>query len=140
MGTPEIRKVVLLNANIETVWAAVATSEGINSWFMPNDFKPEEGFGFTIESPFGPTPCKVQKIDEPNHLQISWGEADWVVSFDLKDLGEKTEFTLVHFGWGEPDEKIQGLGPDMTNLEVRNVMDMGWDGLLNNGLRNVVEK
>lgn len=140
MGTSEIRKVVLLNANIEKVWAAVATSEGINSWFMPNDFKPEEGFDFTIQSPFGPTSCKVLKIDEPNQVLITWGEADWVVSFDIKDLGEKTEFTLVHSGWGEPDEKIQGLGPDMTNLQIRNIMDIGWDGLLTNGLRSVVEK
>lgn len=139
MSTPEIRKVVKLNATIEKVWNAVATSEGINSWFMPNDFKPEEGSVFTIQSPFGPTSCKVLKLEEPYQMVITWGDAGWEVSFELKDIGNETELTLIHSGWGQPDEKIQGPGPDMTNLQIRNTMDMGWEGLLNNGLRNVVE-
>ncbi|RXJ04319.1 SRPBCC domain-containing protein [Anaerobacillus alkaliphilus] len=140
MTTPDIRKVVLLNASIEKVWNSVATSEGISSWFMENDFKPEEGFEFTIHSPFGPTSCKVLKVEEPNHVGITWGEAGWEVSFDLKQVEDQTELTMVHSGWGAPDEKIQGPGPDMTNLQIRTTMDMGWDGLLNNGLRNAVEK
>ncbi len=140
MGTPEIRKEITLNANIHQVWNAVATPEGIRSWFMENDFQPTEGHEFTIQSPFGPTACKVVKIEEPNEVVLTWGEAGWVVSFELKDLGDgKTEVTLVHSGWGAPDEKIPGPGPDMTNLQIRNTMDMGWEGLLNNGLRNVVE-
>jgi uncharacterized protein YndB with AHSA1/START domain len=139
MGTPDIRKNLILNAPIQKVWAAVATSKGINSWFMPNNFQPEEGFEFTIHSPFGPTSCKVLKVDEPKQVVITWGEAGWEVSFDLKDLGDKTELTLVHSGWGEPDEKVQGPGPDMTNLQIRNTMDLGWDGLFNNNLRSVVE-
>lgn len=139
MGTPDIRKNIVLNAPVEKVWNAVATSEGINSWFMPNDFQPEEGYVFTIQSPFGPTSCKVLKVDATNQVVITWGEAGWEVSFELKDLGDKTELTLVHSGWGEPNEKVQGPGPDMTNLQIRTTMDMGWEGLLNNGLRNAVE-
>ncbi|MCT8138360.1 SRPBCC domain-containing protein [Anaerobacillus sp. CMMVII] len=139
MSTPDIRKVIVLNAPIQKVWKTVATSEGIQSWFMENDFKPEEGFIFSIQSPFGPTSCKVLKVDEPNEVVITWGEAGWVVSFELKEQGEQTEFTLVHSGWGAPDEKVQGPGPDMTNLQIRTTMDMGWDGILNNGLRNAVE-
>lgn len=140
MGTPDIQKNVTLHAPIEKVWNAVATKEGIGSWFMENDFQPVEGHIFTIQSPFGPTACKVVKIDEPNEVVISWGEAGWIVSFTLKTVGDTTELTLVHGGWGAPDEKIQGPGPDMTNMQIRMTMDMGWDGLLNNGLRNAVEK
>ncbi len=140
MSTPDIRKVVLLNAPIEKVWNAVATSEGIGSWFMQNDFQAEEGFEFTIHSPFGPQTCKVLKIEKPKQVAITWGTAGWEVSFELKEVDNQTELTMVHSGWGPADEKIQGPGPDMTNLQIRTTMDMGWEGLLNNGLRNAVEK
>ena len=64
---------------------------------MPNDFVLEVGHEFHVQSPFGPSPCKVLEIDEPNHLSFSWDTDGWVVSFDLKDLGDnKTEFTLIH--------------------------------------------
>lgn len=140
MTTQDIHKKIVLNAPIEKVWETVATSEGIGSWFMENDFQAEEGFVFTIHSPFGPTSCKVLKVDKPNQVVISWGEAGWQVTFELKeDLGGKTELTVVHSGWGPADEKIQGLGPDMTNGQIRMTMDMGWESLLNNNLRNVVE-
>ncbi|MBD8070193.1 SRPBCC family protein [Bacillus sp. PS06] len=138
-GTPEIRKNVVFNAKIEKVWSAVATPEGINSWFMPNDFKPELGYEFTIQSPFGPTPCKVTELDPPTHLTFSWGVAGWVVSFELKDLGDKTEFTLIHAGWGEPNEIIPGPGPGKTHAEIRDTMNNGWESIVNIRLREVVE-
>lgn len=36
---PDIRQTLVLNAPIQKVWDAVATSEGIAAWFMPNDFR-----------------------------------------------------------------------------------------------------
>ena len=64
---------------------------------MPNDFVLEVGHEFHVQSPFGPSPCKVLEIDEPNHLSFSWDTDGWIVSFNLKDLGDnKTEFTLIH--------------------------------------------
>ena len=137
--TPEIRKNVVFNANIEKVWSKVATSEGIDSWFMPNDFKQEIGYEFTIQSPFGPSPCKVLELDPPNLLRFSWGQAGWEVTFELKDLGNKTEFTLIHSGWGEPEEILPGPGPAQTNSEIRNRMDNGWESIVNDNLRKVVE-
>ncbi|OIJ11237.1 polyketide cyclase [Anaerobacillus alkalilacustris] len=138
--TLDIGKSIVFEANIQKVWDVVATTEGINSWFMPNDFKQELGSEFTIQSPFGPTLCKVMELDPPNELTFFWGEAGWKVSFKLKDLGDKTEFTLTHTGWSEPDEIIPGPGPKQTNAEIRNRMNNGWDTIVYEGLRKVVEK
>lgn len=134
---PSIRKTAVFNAPIDKVWAAVATSEGIASWFMPNDFEQKNGHEFTIQSPFGPSPCKVLELNPPHGLSFSWGEFGWQVSFELKSLDDKTEFTLIHSGWGEPDEIIPG--PSETNSVIRNRMDNGWDPLVNDSLRKVVE-
>ncbi|MBB5322950.1 uncharacterized protein YndB with AHSA1/START domain [Anoxybacillus tepidamans] len=35
---PDIRQTVVFRALIQKVWQAVATSEGLAAWFMPNDF------------------------------------------------------------------------------------------------------
>ncbi|MBU8907614.1 SRPBCC family protein [Desertibacillus haloalkaliphilus] len=136
--TPEIRKQIVYNADVETVWNAVATAEGIESWFMANDFQPEVGATFTLQSPFGPSPCQVTELQSPTHLSFSWGEAGWQLTFELEDVDGKAQLTLIHAGWGKPDEIIPG--PSQTNLEVRNRMSGGWDSLLEKDLRSVVER
>ncbi len=138
--TPDIRKNIVFSATIEKVWNAVATSEGIDAWFMPNDFKQELGFEFKLESPFGPSPCKVLELEPPNKLTFSWDKFGWKVSFELKDLGDKTGFTLIHSGWGVPVEVVPGPGPDQTHSEIRDRMNNGWDSLVYEHLRKVVEE
>ncbi|OYD07460.1 SRPBCC family protein [Paludifilum halophilum] len=133
---PDIRKTVLFHAPIQKVWEAVSTSEGIVAWFMPNDFKPEVGHKFTLQSPFGPSPCKVLELDPPYRLSFSW-DSGWYVSFELKERDGKTEFTLTHSGWGKPDEIIPG--PSETHSVIRNRMDYGWESIVNEKLRQVVE-
>jgi uncharacterized protein YndB with AHSA1/START domain len=134
---PDIRKTAVFNAPIQKVWEAVATSEGIAAWFMPNDFEPKVGHEFTLQTPFGPSPCKVLELDPPHHLSFSWDTFGWRVSFELKELDGKTEFTLIHSGWGEPDEIIPKSGE--THSVIRNRMDNGWEALVNEKLRKVVE-
>lgn len=59
----EIKKSVILNESKDKVWDAIATSEGIAGWWMPNDFVAEEGKDFTLQAGnFGDSPCKVTKI------------------------------------------------------------------------------
>ncbi|RBP95800.1 uncharacterized protein YndB with AHSA1/START domain [Cytobacillus firmus] len=124
----DIKQTVLLNAPIEKVWKKVSTAEGIEAWFMPNDFKAELGYEFHIQSPFGPSPCKVTELDEPNRLSFKWDTDGWFVSFLLKDLGGKTEFTLIHGGWKQSDELVEKAQAESAVIRER--MSQGWTGIL----------
>lgn len=122
---PDIRKTMVLNAPIQKVWDAVATSEGIAAWFMPNDFQPEDGYEFHLNAgPFGMSPCKVTQIDPPNRLSFRWGK-DWTLTFELAELDGKTQFTLIHSGWDA--DKTTEFG--QPHSAVRENMSQGWDGL-----------
>jgi len=126
---PEIRKTMILNAPIEKVWKAVATSEGIGAWWMPNTFEPILGHQFVLHTgQFGDSPCKVTELDAPNRLAFDWDE-DWHVSFELKELeDEKTEFTLIHSGWDPEKHKV-----------IRGIMDGGWEKIVKEKLPAYIE-
>ncbi|MFM9278704.1 SRPBCC family protein [Paenibacillus jiagnxiensis] len=133
---PEIRKTVILNASIEKVWKAVATSEGITAWWMPNTFEPVEGHEFILHAgPFGDSPCKVTEIDPPHRVSFKWGK-DWQLTFELSELDNgKTEFTLIHSGWDEAQATEFG----QPHSVVRGVMDGGWENIVKNKLVEYVE-
>jgi len=123
---PDIRQTLLLKAPIGKVWDAVATSEGIAAWFMPNDFKPEVGYEFHLEAgPYGRSPCKVTVIDPPNRLSFNWG-ADWTLTFELEERDGQTEFTLIHSGWDA--DKVTEFGQAHTMIRER--MSGGWVGIV----------
>ena len=131
---PDIRQTQVLNAPIAKVWDAVATSEGIAAWFMPNNFQPFVGCEFHLEAgPFGQSPCRVTELDPPNRLSFSWGK-DWSLTFELVERDGGTEFTLIHSGWDA--DKVTEFGQPHT--EVRGNMDHGWSGLMAK-LRRFVE-
>ncbi|UJF34054.1 SRPBCC family protein [Paenibacillus hexagrammi] len=122
----DIRKTLILNASIQKVWSAVATSEGIAAWFMPNDFQPEVGYEFHLEAGnFGKSPCKVTELDPPNRLSFKWGK-DWTLTFELVALEGKTEFTLIHSGWNA--DMVTEFG--QPHSVVRGHMDQGWTGIV----------
>lgn len=122
---PDIRRTFLFNANIRKVWDAVATAEGLEAWFMPSNFQPILGYEFQLNAgPWGMSPCKVTEIDPPNRLSFRWGE-EWTLSFELADKDGKTEFTLIHSGWGA--DKATEFG--QSHSQVRERMDQGWAGL-----------
>lgn len=124
---PDIRHTLVLKAAIQKVWSAVATSEGMTAWFMPNNFQPIDGYEFEINAgPFGMSPCKVTEIDPPNRLSFRWGK-DWTLTFELTDLGGKTEFTVIHSGWSAD----QVTEFNELHTIVRDRMDQGWAGLVN---------
>ncbi len=121
MAVETIRHSSLFNAPLQKVWKAVASSEGISAWFMPNDFEPEMGHEFSLHTPYGISPCRVTELDPPNRLSFTWGE-DWHVTFELKELEGKTEFTLIHAGWDE--KKVTETGE--SHAVIRERMDHGW--------------
>jgi len=123
---PDIRHTLTLKAPIDKVWQAVATSEGIAAWFMPNNFEPALGYEFQLNAgPFGMSPCKVTELDPPHRLSFNWGK-DWTLTFELVEQGEHTEFTLIHGGWTA--DQVTEFGE--THELVRGRMDNGWAGLV----------
>ncbi len=134
---PDIQQKIIFDAPIQKVWETVSTPAGIASWFMPNDFQPEIGYNFHLQSPFGPSPCKVTEIEPPNRLSFTWDTEGWVVTFILKEIGDQTEFTLIHGGWKESHEMIQK--PNEKSTIIRDRMTQGWVGIVHERLRKVVE-
>ncbi|MDG4848818.1 SRPBCC family protein [Peribacillus frigoritolerans] len=133
----DIKKTVILEAPIQKVWDTVSTAEGIASWFMPNDFQPKVGHEFHVQSPFGPSPCKVTELDAPHRLSFSWDTDGWFISFLLKEADGKTEFTLIHGGWKEPDTIL--TKPNEKSSVIRDRMNHGWEQIVNQGLKKAVE-
>ncbi|MFJ7827143.1 SRPBCC domain-containing protein [Psychrobacillus sp. NPDC096623] len=134
---PDITQTVLVEAPIQKVWDYVSTAEGISAWFMPNDFQAQEGYEFTIQSPFGPSPCKVLEIDEPHKLSFQWDTDGWFVTFLLKENGAQTEFTLIHGGWKDGDSIVSKA--KLPNSAVHSKMEQGWIGIVQNKFKQVVE-
>ncbi|PLT30599.1 SRPBCC family protein [Peribacillus deserti] len=133
----DIKKTILLEASIQKVWDTVSTAEGISAWFMPNDFQPVEGHEFHIQSPFGPSPCRVLQVDPPNRLSFSWDTDGWVVVFELEERDGKTEFTLTHSGW-KPADEIIGKAGEKSSI-IRDRMDQGWQAIVSERLKKAVE-
>ncbi len=125
-AVPDIRQTQVFNAPVSKVWDAVATAEGIAAWFMPNNFKPEPGYEFEMDSgPFGKSQCKVLEVVPHSLVKFQWGK-DWTVTFELKETEGKTAFTLIHSGWDA--DKVTEFG--QSHREVRERMNQGWVGLV----------
>jgi uncharacterized protein YndB with AHSA1/START domain len=102
-----VQRSILVNAPVSRVWKALATAEGLASWFMPNDFQPVVGTRFTFTSEpeqdwDGVVECMVTELEEPWKLAFTWREAPEVastlVTFELHELDGKTEVCLLHSG------------------------------------------
>lgn len=131
---PDITRTQVLDAPIAKVWEAVSTAEGISAWFMPNDFEPVVGHEFHIEAgPYGRSPCKVTEVEPMRRVSFRWGK-DWTLTFELKDLGTQTEFTLIHGGWNLDQATEFGEAHKI----VRERMAQGWNGI-GEKLRGYVE-
>jgi len=132
---PEIRQTILLNAPIDKVWKAVSTAEGIAAWWMPSTFEAVLGKEFVLHAgPFGDSPCKITELDPPNRVGFDWGK-DWHLTFELKQVADKTEFTLIHSGWDA--EKVTEFGQPHT--VVRGMMDGGWVKIVHEALPAYIE-
>lgn len=125
---PDIIQTISINAPIQKVWDYVSTAEAIAAWFMPSDFKLEVGHEFTIQSPFGPSPCKVLEVKEPTKISIQWDTDGWELTFLLKDMGNETEFTVVHGGWKEADAIVTKA--QRSQSAIRDTMNLGWAGII----------
>ncbi|MBB2480737.1 SRPBCC domain-containing protein [Bacillus sp. APMAM] len=135
MTLPDIKHTVLLNAPIDKVWKAVATSEGIAAWWMDNTFETVLGKEFVLHAgPYGDSPCKVTELEPPYKVGFDWGK-DWHLTFELKEVDGKTEFTLIHSGWDE--NKVTEFNQPHT--VIRGIMDEGWAKIKEGKLVSYIE-
>ncbi|QHW34611.1 SRPBCC domain-containing protein [Paenibacillus rhizovicinus] len=124
---PPIQRTQLFKAPIQKVWTAIATAEGLNAWFMPNDFEPVVGHAFKIDAgPFGMQPCLVKEIEVQRRIVFEWG-TEWTITIELEDKGDnQTSCTLTHSGW-----RVDGMTEfNMPHSLVRDTMDKGWVGIV----------
>jgi uncharacterized protein YndB with AHSA1/START domain len=122
---PDIERTIIMDAPIQKVWNAIATTEGLAAWFMPNDFQPVLEHEFTfISKPRGEwdgiVHCKVMELNPPKRLGFTWcgNNMEQYISFELKELGNKTQFNLVHAGWS------------VEHTVIRDTMYDGWGYIL----------
>ncbi len=118
-----IRRSILLDAPLSQVWNALATSEGLASWLMLNDFQPIVGTRFTFSAEpqsnwNGIVECEVTQVDELHQLAFTWSESPslalTLVTFELREHEGKTEVCLIHSG-------REHLPEDYTSA-----LDQGW--------------
>lgn len=86
----------------DAVWSALVDSDALAEWFMPNDFAPEVGHRFTLDTGnWGKTACVVLEIDPPRLLRYSWrnGPLDTEVTWILEPEGHGTRLLVEHRGF-----------------------------------------
>lgn len=115
--------------SIERVWNAIATSEALSEWLMPNNFKLENGYEFTFKTKPQPgfdgiVKCKVIDFNEPTRLSYSWQggplKKPTIVSFELKSSEDGTILYFKHSGF-------EGF---INEYIIRFILGSGWRDLL----------
>jgi uncharacterized protein YndB with AHSA1/START domain len=113
----------------ERVWTALTDPEELAAWFMPNDFRPEVGHRFTLDTGrWGTTHGEVLHLDPPHSLRYAWrnGELDTQVTWQLVPEGRGTRLIVTHAGF-DPDRPVQQQAYDG--------MSGGWRSLVLADLR-----
>ncbi len=91
----------------ERVWRALVDPDELAAWLMPNDFAPEVGKEFKLETgaaEVGTIRGEVLEIDEPRLLRCRWsgGFGDTEVTYELTPEAGGTRLRVRHDGWSEP--------------------------------------
>ncbi len=110
---PDIRHRVAISAPLETVYQAVATTDGLSEWWTRDGVRGESSEGSRIQFFFGrPDPAAVMEVIrlDPDG-QVSWacveGAEEWVgttLTFDLRAEADETVVLFTHAHWREPVE------------------------------------
>lgn len=110
---PDIRHRVAISAPLESVYEAVATTEGISHWWTRDGVRGESSEGSEIQFFFGqPEASAVMEVTRLRpEGQVSWncvgGADEWVgtkLNFDLTLNDGETVVLFTHADWREPTE------------------------------------
>ena len=123
-----ITKEAFFNSNIDTVWSAITQQDEISKWFLKADFKAEEGYNYSFQSPddnCAPIIGTVIKAD-PFTLIYTWiikgTDIETTVKWQLETANNGTKLNLTHSG--------------IANYKEENVIKMfesfsgGWDNCI----------
>ena len=133
---------ILLNANVEDVWAAITNLDEMKHWYFENipAFKAEVGFTtlFNIESN-GKSFTHIWEITEvkaKKEIKYNWSYKEYQgigsVSFQLASQGEKTLLILTNEGLESFPQNI----PEFT----RESCIAGWEFFIKENLPKYLEK
>lgn len=133
----EIRREVVIEAQIERVWKAVSSPEGIAGWFgdiTEVDTRPGGAARFGWSDNGDVFEAVVVTVEEPVRFAYRWAleahkpleeSLNTLVEFTLEPRGSGTHLTLVESGFSElPDEHYQehfGENSDGWNSELEDL-------------------
>ena len=135
-----ILRSITIDADIGDVWDFLTDSAKIAQWLMPNTFQPRLHHEFTMDCPPGigsgdPIQCKLLEFSPPKRNQarlvytwiINDPRTETLLEINLIEVNGATRLDLVHSGWDDGE----------SDLKSRH--EMGWDYLLQNKLRTLLE-
>jgi uncharacterized protein YndB with AHSA1/START domain len=110
---PDIRHRVVISAPLESVYQAVATTEGISEWWTRDGVQGESIEGSKLQFFFGnPEPAAVMEVTclDPEGT-VNWtcidGADEWIgtkLAFDLRQDNEDTVVMFSHADWRNSGE------------------------------------
>lgn len=124
---------------IEKVWNAIATSDALAEWLMPNDFKLEKDYEFTFRTKPQPgfdgiVKCKVIDFEVPTKLGYTWQggplKKPTLVTFELEATRDGTKLTFKHSGF-------EGFA---NQYIVRFILGSGWRDMLDKKIKKYLDK
>lgn len=127
-------------APVKKVWHAITNKEDMKQWYFDlPEFRPEVGFEFTFTGCADEMEyvhlCKVTEVIEERLLSYSWRYDGYPgmshVTFELKDMGDKTHLTLTHRGLETFPQDI----PDFS----KQCFAEGWQYFIDVALKNYLE-
>lgn len=123
----------------ERVWRALADSDTLAQWLMPNDFEARVGHKFQFRSKPMPgwrgfVECEVIEVVAPQRLAYTWlGDADWqeptIVRWTLEPIAGGTRLRLEHSNLQEP-----------WGRELKAMLSQGWKKMVEEKIVRVMEQ
>jgi uncharacterized protein YndB with AHSA1/START domain len=108
----DIRHRIGITAPLEEVYGALATADGVRSWWT-RDARGKDGLGERLALYFGGAEASavLEVTDLDGGSRVGWrfvdGPAEWIgtsVKFDLRAEGDETVILFTHADWREPAE------------------------------------
>ena len=100
-GKPTVTFERVLDAEIDAVWAMIATEDGLRRWLAPSQVELQIGGAVDIDfGDDGQVGGEIIDLVPGTVLEYHWrftGEPDSIIRFELKELPhDQTHLTLVH--------------------------------------------